>query len=395
MNSEKKINILIMGVSYIGNMASTMRISNLIDPFQDNSTIIFSNLIFTSREKLYQNENQGYKNHVFYKIINYNLYNSLSLISFLFQGYKFINKTKKKESKNILYNYGYPTIENILFILFAKLKGYKIIFDIVEDNSLIYDFKSSKGKIKNKTALFLFRNMAPFTDGCIAISNHLYQICNDVSKKRFPVYLIPISVNFKYFNQNLSIKNSRNSLKFFYGGSFGEKDGIEFLLRAFEMVAKKYRNIKLILTGTGAKRYINKFIELLERFPYKENIEYLNCLPITEYYHVLNDCDVFCMTRINTPYSNAGFPFKLGEYLATGKVVIATSVGDVPRYLKHMISAILVKPENDYSIAEAMLFCIQNPKICRRIGSNGRLLAEENFDSIRISEKLLDILYKI
>ena len=37
-----------------------------------------------------------------------------------------------------------------------------------------------------------------------------------------------------------------------------------------------------------------------------------------EYYKILPHSDVLLMTRINSKYANAGFPFKLGEYLASG-----------------------------------------------------------------------------
>ncbi len=49
--------------------------------------------------------------------------------------------------------------------------------------------------------------------------------------------------------------------------------------------------------------------------------------------HSARNSDVLCMCRKESGFANAGFPFKLGEYLATGNPVICTKVSDVEYYL--------------------------------------------------------------
>ncbi len=386
---NKKIHVLIIGVAYIGTMASAMRIRNLIDPLINKLGIKFSNLIFPSPPKKL-NKYQGYKNKVLYQVIDYNIFNLLSIVSFFIQGCLFIHRNRKTKFKNILYVYQYPNIENIVFILFAKLIKYKVVFDIVEDFNYVDDFKSLKGKFKTQSALFFFKKIKRIADGCCAISYHVESLLRKISNNKFPVQLIPISVNLSDFPKIKIDSKQCNTTTFFYGGSFGENDGIECLLNAFAIVAETHKNVRLILTGAGADRHINKLKELLEKNQYKKKISYLGYLPCKEYFQVLNECNVMCMCRINSPFANAGFPFKLGEYLATSKTVIATNIGDVPKYLTHMKNSILVEPENEYSIAQAMIFCVQNPEECEKIGTNGRKVVEESFDSIRISEKLLE-----
>ena len=94
------------------------------------------------------------------------------------------------------------------------------------------------------------------------------------------------------------------------------------------------------------------------------------------------------MTMINSKYANAGFPFKLGEMLATGKPVLATKVGDVNNFLENMVSAILVEPNSAEGIAKGLKFIIENPHQAMTIGLNGKGKALEYFDSDKISIKL-------
>lgn len=390
---DKKIHVLIIGVAYIGTMASAMRIRNLIDPLINKPGIKFSNLIFPFspyKKALFTKKHQGYKNKVLYQVIDYNIFNLFSIVSFHIQGCMFIHRNRKAKFKNILYVYQYPSVENIVFILFAKLIKYKVVFDIVEDFNYVDDFKSLKGKFKTQSALFFFKKISWLADGACAISCHLVSLLKKISNNKFPVQLTPISVNLSHFPKVKISRKQRNTTTFFYGGSFGGKDGIEFLLNAFGIVAETHKNVRLILTGTGAKRHIDKLKKLLKEHQHRKKISYLGYLSTMEYFHVLNECDVMCMTRINSSFANAGFPFKLGEYLASSKTVIATNIGDVPKHLTHMKNSILVEPENEYSIAQAMIFCVQNPEECEKIGNNGRKVVEKKFNFIRISEKLLE-----
>ena len=95
------------------------------------------------------------------------------------------------------------------------------------------------------------------------------------------------------------------------------------------------------------------------------------------------------MTRVNSKFANAGFPFKLGEFLASGKAVVATNIGDVPNYLFNDINAILIEPDSVDEIANALLMLISDPQKRERLGIQARKTAEHCFDSDIVSMKLL------
>jgi glycosyltransferase involved in cell wall biosynthesis len=60
------------------------------------------------------------------------------------------------------------------------------------------------------------------------------------------------------------------------------------------------------------------------------------------------------MTRVGSGYANAGFPFKLGEFLATGNPVITTNVSDVSVYLENYKDCIIVTPEKINEVAASI-----------------------------------------
>ena len=59
--------------------------------------------------------------------------NPFSDIGFLKKGMSFIKEHKKDDAQNIIYNYQYPNIRNFLLILYAKLKRFKFVFDLIEN----------------------------------------------------------------------------------------------------------------------------------------------------------------------------------------------------------------------------------------------------------------------
>ena len=245
---------------------------------------------------------------------------------------------------------------------------------------------------KTKSSLFFLKNSRYIANCLIAISDHLYNRLLDFSKNKIPVFILPISVNLNFFTQNV---NFNKHLKVFYGGSFNEKDGLEYLIPAFDKISRKYNNISLVLTGYAVQTDMEKFQIILNKSINKDKIFYKGFLETKEYYKLLNSCDIFCMTRINSGYANAGFPFKLGEFLATGKAVIATSVGDVPKYLSNNVNALMIRPNSIEEIVDALSYLVENPNKIKTLGIEGRKLAQESFASDKVSGKLFTILESI
>lgn len=387
MNTPR-YNIVIMGVSWFDGMAGSTRVRNVFDPLVSKDLVKASNLIYQSDNKI-DIGNEGKLDNVDFRVIGFKLGNIFSIFGFWSRGMSFLKRSKKTGYKNIVYNYNYPDLKNIVFLLYAKMIGYKLILDIVEDNRF-EAHASFINKVRIKTSLFLFRLSKRFTNAYVAISEHLYDRAQTIAKGKIPVYLIPITVNLDYFKNN-GYQTDKNNLKIFYGGSFATKDGLPYLLDAYEEVSKADSNIQLILTGMGQQSDIDKLKQRIERSENKNRIIFKGFLNTEDYYEALNSCDIFCMTRVNSKFANAGFPFKLGEFLASGKGVVATKVGDVPKYLFNDVNALLINPDSASDIAGALMTFIKNPEKISVLGREARKTAETHFDSEKISEKLLSI----
>ncbi len=385
--NKKKINIVIVGISYFSSMAGAMRVRNLFMPLVYREDGFIQNLIISTPETGNQLENLSENEKIKFRIISFNISNIFSILNYPIKCLLAIIKMKQKGYDNILYVYGYPNLVKIFIILFSKIFNYKIIFDIVEDNAKYTEFGSFKSKIKNYSSLLFIKRLRWFADGAIVISFHLKDQLEKIRKKKIPVKLIPISVDLSHFPSIIN-KRKGDDIRLFYGGSFAEQDNIDILLNAFEIISKSYPHLQIIMTGIGLKRHMEKFHKLLDKNASKDRIFYKGCLLIEDYYSTLNSCDIMCLIRNNTPFANGGFPFKLGEYLASGKAVIATDVSDIKYYLTDKINALVIKPDSQVELINAIEALVVDEDFRIRLGAEGRRTAQKYFDNRIVTENL-------
>lgn len=175
----------------------------------------------------------------------------------------------------------------------------------------------------------------------------------------------------------------------FYAGSFGKKDGVPMLIDAFDRLAEKYQEIRLELAGRGDEEAMKEFYARVESSPYKDKINYKGYLNDEAYNALLNEADILCMTRVDLAFAHAGFPFKLGEFLATGKPVIASKVSDVERFLVDKQNAMLIQAGSSEEIDRAAEFLLANPSAARIVGERGREIASLYFNNRKQGEDLL------
>lgn len=391
-------------VVFVGNflyprgMAETRRIQNAIDFLKSRGYSVSVLLLRQSHLGRDENHLSGIHHGTPYSTIGHDVRLDwrlpFALTKYLYCGLAYLTRQWRRHHKNIIYVYMEPNIENVVFLLYARLLGYRMVVDITEDYYFLGTDSHVFSRIKAKTSEFFARHINFFANSVIVISSRLYNKFQGMYGNRIPVHLLPISVDFGRFSKTATAFH--DPIRILYAGSFAEKDPVEHLIAAFETVCKTYDNILLILTGkmvTGSR--MKSIEEKIAASPFRNRIDYRGYLEEAEFYRVLNESDIPCMVRTGSGYANAGFPFKLGEYLATGKPVIASKVGDVPEYLEDRKSALLVEADSVDSIANALDFLIAHPREALEIGARGLEVARRNFDHEVVGEKLIEVLDRL
>mgnify|MGYP001491958389 CR=1 FL=1 len=317
----------------------------------------------------------------------------LALLRYLYAGCRNLWSWRRWGRPNVLFLYGEPNLESFLFVVWARLTGYRVVVDIVEDTYLVPADAPLLSRLKARSVAWATDHMHWFADGVVVISSYLREKLGRITGGRLPVELIPISVDLDGVAS--SARGFHAPVRLLYAGSFSDKDGIENLLAAFDQLAARWPGIEFVLTGRGPEERMAGIRQCIARSPHAARIRYLGFLPDDDYFRLISDCDIPCVVRMPTDFADRGFPFKLGEYLATGRPVVASRVSDVEAYLTDRVNAMLVDPGSVQGIVDAVNHLLGDEAGAIALGQAGRRVAEEHFSARNNGRRLLELIDRL
>jgi glycosyltransferase involved in cell wall biosynthesis len=169
-----------------------------------------------------------------------------------------------------------------------------------------------------------------------------------------------------------------------YAGSLSEsKDGVLTLLRAAARARDELsREIDLrvhILGGPLDSAEGRAVIRESEALGLEGNVVFHGLVPHDQVGKYLADCHILALPRPASRQANGGLPTKLGEYLSTGRIVVTTNVGDIPRYLRHHDSCVMITPNDVSALSGAFVGIAHDYDFYQQVGARGRTLVEQSF----------------
>jgi glycosyltransferase involved in cell wall biosynthesis len=225
-------------------------------------------------------------------------------------------------------------------------------------------------------------------NGIIVISDYLNNYFSAIYPKN-KIFQIPILVDINRFNE---IPKTRNNEKIItYIGYMGvNKDGLNNLIEAISIVKREFQPFKVQLVGYGPQKDVDEIKRNITDLQLNDVVVFLGTKPASEIPEILLNSDLLVLARPNSSQAKAGFPTKLGEYLASKKPVVITRTGEIAKYLVDNENAYVVEPDNNESFAKKIIYALQDPK-ANSIGLNGFLVADANFNYKAYKKKLKEI----
>lgn len=300
------------------------------------------------------------------------------------QIYGIIQRLSKNYQIKVLFYNTNITNEFLLYI-FLKFKHIGIIRECNESPLFIRNEK--KGKY---LYTFFYSIRLKLYSGVIVISDFLYEYYSTFLSQR-KIFQIPILVDIERFGHPLPIIPNKIKTITYIGSMGDNKDGLPDLIESMSFLKNKYSEFKLQLVGQAAKKEINYLKNKVAVLDLNENVQFLGRKELNEIPEILQRSDVLVLARPSNPQSKAGFPTKLGEYLATGKPVVITRTGEISRFLKDRESAYLVNPGNPQAFSDKILEALSDPQN-EKVGRNGFSVAYNNFNYKLYGKKLIEII---
>lgn len=232
-------------------------------------------------------------------------------------------------------------------------------------------------------------------DGVIVISAYLDDYFRRVSRTGTMNLLVPILVDVEEFECASSATLAEPST-ILYAGDLGHVGEVETLLRVFARLAVSRGDARLTIlgdsAGTGRRDELKRTADVLG---IGGMVEFAGLVPRRDLPERLSRASALVLPRASGAFSTAGFPTKLAEYLATGRPVVVTAVGDIRRYLHDGQDAFLVPPDDEEAFRSRLEYVLDHPDEAAAVGLRGRGLARREFDykthGLRIARFLADL----
>ncbi|MEM3590264.1 MAG: glycosyltransferase family 4 protein, partial [Candidatus Bathyarchaeia archaeon] len=147
--------------------------------------------------------------------------------------------------------------------------------------------------------------------------------------------------------------------------------GLDILLRALALARGKDPGIRLLVVGEGHLK--PAYMRLASDLGIGEIVAFAGDVSDDELPSYYACSDVLVLPSKD---SSEGFGLTILEAGACGKPVIASRVGGLPEVVEDGGNGLLVPPNDEWALSEAILKVLGDEELARRMGKRGRELAE-------------------
>jgi L-malate glycosyltransferase len=292
-------------------------------------------------------------------------------------------------------------INNLSAIILAQ-KIRNLDIDIVHTNSSVVDIGLKLSGFLKKKHVFHFREFGledqnlhfcdgfeksikyidKYSDKIIFISNNLSaKFSSYFSYNKIAIIHNGISKEYIQLKETRSVEN----IQFLISGTITPNKGHREAVEALKvLIDKGYKNIKLIIAGTGNELFIQD-LQLFISENYLEN--YINFVGRTSNINELRkitDIELVCSKR-------EAFGRISIEAMMSTNPVIASNTGANPEIVKNNINGLLYEQGNSRDLASKMEFFIQSPEEINKIGEEAFRYSLSNFTATINAQKIQEV----
>lgn len=214
-------------------------------------------------------------------------------------------------------------------------------------------------------------------DKVIAISDAVKEYIYGVAPEA-RVMVIPNGVNVDRFSYNgttddpnhPSVQTNEADFTVGFVGNIRPWHGVELLIDSFANIAQEDKRSRLLIIGDSGKMMLD-LEKRCQSLGLDGRVIFTGAISFDDIPVYLRGTDVLVAPYPNLPdfYFSS---LKLFEYMAAGKAIVASKIGQIAEILEHEKTALLVPPGDKYALCDAISRLRKNPELRRRLGENAR-----------------------
>lgn len=199
------------------------------------------------------------------------------------------------------------------------------------------------------------------------------------------VYLVPTAINTDIFVPRARKTGQDKAVIGWCGTGEQYLKDLSLLIKPLERVGEDHDIVFRIIGAKGSKNIRRVFSKLKN-----VEVDIIDWVDPSEIVHEIAKFDIGIMPLIDNYWSRGKCALKALEYMAMGIPTIVSAVGENNFVINDGFSGFLAKSTEDWIVKINKL--LEDDKLARRIGQNGRKTVEERYSIEKVSEKLADVL---
>jgi glycosyltransferase involved in cell wall biosynthesis len=274
---------------------------------------------------------------------------------------------------------------NLFWNLAFKHKNYKLIFECNTPVSMLI-----RRGIKKLVAKNIDAQICKNADLISAVSKEVkeFLLAEVPYAKEAQLIVNPNGVDpnrFKPEGKNLRAEYSfsNEDIVIGFSGNFSFWHGIEELIKAFAELKPEIKNLKLLLIGTGEKSYLKQLEELAQAAGSRDII-FTGAVSFELMPDYLRSCDILVSPqKVSFGKVFHGSPTKLFEYMAAGRPLITSNIGQMKEIIQDAQNGLLFKSGDSTDLAAKIKLLAENPSLRTSLAANARkeALAKHSWDN--------------
>ncbi len=261
---------------------------------------------------------------------------------------------------------------------------------LLEVNSpLIHEQQKYRVLANRSLADKVARRVLRAASNVLAVSSEIANYLSTFPGARGKVFVEGNGVDPDRFPENISSSRpvSKDVFTIGFVGSLKPWHGLETLVSGFRALHSMDPNVRLLVVGEGPEKL--GLIRALKKLKLDDYCEFTGAVPHGRVPPLLASMDV----GVASYPSTEGFyfsPLKVVEYMAAGKPVVTSDLGDLPEIVKDGETGYLVPPSDPVALAGAVRRLAENRELAREMGAAGRRWVMENRTWDIIVERILE-----
>jgi glycosyltransferase involved in cell wall biosynthesis len=172
-------------------------------------------------------------------------------------------------------------------------------------------------------------------------------------------------------------------------GTFGPWHGVLTLAQAIALMPDDSR-VRFLLIGAG--RFRDEVEQIIRDAGKEKQVIFAGHVDHQKVPALLDACDILLSPHVPLEDGSDffGSPTKLFEYMAMGKGIVASRLGQIGDVLVDEETALLVEPGNVSELQSSILRLASSPELCARLGAAARRAAVERHTWKRNAQRVID-----